>query len=275
MIDLHLHTSMSDGRDTPSALVDLCGQAGISVMSITDHDTTAGWREAAERAPLLGIDFIPGVEITAVLGGEDVHVLGYFPVAAAPLIEDFLAEQRADRFRRVREMVARLAALGIYLDLERQLIDAERVPGRTPGRPIIADAMIAAGRVRSRDEAFEVYLGPGAAAFVPRKGATPQEVVELIAAAGGLPSLAHPGLLNRDELILPLILAGLPAIEAYHTDHDPETTDRYRRLASASRLLVTGGSDFHGLEAGHHENALGRIGLPANDYEAFHTRLFA
>jgi predicted metal-dependent phosphoesterase TrpH len=244
-------------------------------MSVTDHDTTAGWAEAAEAASRAGIDFIAGIEITAVLDGADVHVLGYFPSRSVPLLEHFLGEQRADRFRRVREMAARLAALGMPLDLDETLRAIARTPGRTPGRPILADAMVAAGHVSTRDEAFARFLGRGRPAFVPRTGAAPQEVVESIVAAGGLPSLAHPGLLQRDEVILPLILAGLPAIEAYHPEHDAETTGRYRRLASASRLLVTGGSDFHGVEAGHHENSLGRVGLPPEDYDTFRARLLA
>jgi hypothetical protein len=273
VIDLHLHTTVSDGRDAPAALVRLCRAAGISVMSVTDHDTTAAWSDAAAGAAEHGIEFIPGVEITAVLEDRDVHVLGYFPTPRVPLLEDFLRGQRADRLRRVREIVRRLAALGIAVDLEAALLDAERTTGRTIGRPQIADALIAAGVVATRDEAFAKYLGHGCAAFVPRHGAGPQEVIELITAAGGLASLAHPGLLERDEIILPLVLAGLHALEAYHSDHDPQTAARYRRLAAASRMLITGGSDFHGHET-HREATLGRIGLPAEDYAAFRERLF-
>ena len=265
---------MSDGRDAPAALVRLCREAGITAMSVTDHDTTAAWADAAAEAAVQGIEFVPGVEITAVLDDRDVHVLGYFPALRAPLLEDFLREQRADRLRRVREIVRRLAALGIDVDLEPALLEAERSTGRTIGRPQIADALIAAGVVAGRDEAFARFLGHGCAAFVPRRGASPQDVVELITAAGGLASLAHPGLLERDEIILPLVLAGLPALEAYHSDHDPQTSARYRRLAAVSRMLVTGGSDFHGRET-HREATLGRIGLPAEDYASFRERLFA
>jgi hypothetical protein len=274
VIDLHLHTSMSDGSDAPASLVRLCRAAHITALSVTDHDTTTGWAEAAAEAAEQGIEFIPGVEITAVLDGRDVHVLGYFPSLQAPLLEGFLRDQRADRFRRVREMLRRLIELHLPLDLNAALARAEEMPGRTVGRPQIADAMIAAGYVANRDEAFSRYLGQGRPAFAPRKGATPVEVVELIGAAGGLASLAHPGLLDRDEIILPLVLAGLPALEAYHSDHDPETAARYRRLATASRLIVTGGSDFHGRTAGHHESTLGRVGLPADDFEVFRARLF-
>jgi predicted metal-dependent phosphoesterase TrpH len=275
VIDLHLHTNVSDGSLGPTALVAACRDAGLHVISVTDHDTTAGWAEAAAAAAAAGVEFVPGVEITAVLDGRDVHVLGYFPAARAPMLESFLDEQRRDRVRRVRDMIARLKGLGVTLEIESVLQDAETNPRRTIGRPQIADAMIARGYVASRNEAFERYLAQGRPAFVPRYGATPDEVVGLITAAGGVASLAHPGLLDADEIIPALILAGLPAIEVFHSEHDAETVERYRRMAARSRLIATGGSDFHGVEGGHRECMLGRVGLPADDYEAFRERLFA
>lgn len=275
MIDLHLHTNVSDGRLAPSALVEACALAGLRVISVTDHDTTAGWDEAASAATAAGIEFIPGVEITAVLDDLDVHMLGYFPRSRVPMLEQFLEEQRQDRIRRIREMVGRLATLGLPLDLESVLEDAVANARRTIGRPQVADAMIARGYVPDRNVAFERYLGRGCPAFVPREGAAPDEVVGLIAAAGGIPSLAHPGLLDRDEIIPSLILAGLPAIEVFHSEHDEETVQRYRRMAARSRLLATGGSDFHGVEGGHREPTLGRVLLPREDYEVFRERLSA
>ncbi len=265
---------MSDGWDEPAALVRLCRSAGLTVISLTDHDTTAGWEAAARAASTEGLEFIPGIEITAVLGECDVHVLGYFPSRGVPMLEDFLAGQRADRVRRVREMVARLAELGFPIDLGAVLRDVSSNPERTVGRPQIADAMIAKGYLASRDEAFEKFLGYGCPAFVERRGGTPEEVIELVIAVGGVPSLAHPGLLDRDEIIPRLVIAGLPAIEVFHSDHGPGTSARYRRLASASRLLATGGSDFHGVNAGHRNATLGRITLPPDDYAAFRKRLF-
>ncbi len=274
MIDLHLHSNVSDGCDEPAALVRACRAAGLTVVALTDHDTTGGWDAAADAAAAEGVTFIPGIEITAVLDDRDVHVLGYFPSRRAPMLDAFLAEQRVDRLRRVRDMVGRLATLGLDLDLETVLQDAPANPRRTIGRPQIADAMIARGYVASRDEAFATYLGYGCPAFVERRGSTPEDVIGLIVAAGGLPSLAHPGLLDRDEIIPALILAGLPAIEAFHSNHDAGTAARYRRLAAASKLLITGGSDFHGIDAGHGECALGRVTLPREHYEEFYRRLF-
>lgn len=275
MIDLHLHTNVSDGHLGPGALVGACAAAGLRVISVTDHDTTAGWEEAAAAARALGLAFVPGVEITAVLDDTDVHVLGYFPFPRAPMLERFLEDQRQDRIRRVREIVGRLGALGVDLSLESVLRDVAAHPVRTIGRPQIADAMIARGYVADRNEAFDKYLALGRRAFVPRQGAAPDEVVGLITAAGGLPSLAHPGLLARDEILPSLILAGLPAIEVFHPEHDPETVQRYRRLAARSRLIVTGGSDFHGIEGGHRESMLGQVLLPEEDYGRFRERLFA
>lgn len=275
MIDLHLHTNVSDGRLAPAELVQACVSAGLRVIGVTDHDTTAAWQEAKAAANVAGIEFIAGVEITAVLDGEDVHVLGYFPRTRAPMLDRFLQEQRHDRRRRVREMVERLASLGLPLDLDSVLHEPHASDLKTIGRPQIADAMIARGYVTDRNEAFERYLGYGRPAFVPRQGVSPEEVVGLITAAGGIPSLAHPGLLDRDEIIPSLILAGLPAIEVVHSDHDEETVARYRRMVKRSRLLATGGSDFHGVEGGHRQPALGRVVLPQEDYDAFRERLLA
>jgi predicted metal-dependent phosphoesterase TrpH len=277
VIDLHLHTNVSDGAFSPAALVRACSEAGLQVISVTDHDTTEGWTEAQTASSAAGIEFIPGVEVTAVHDDRDVHVLGYFPTLQAPLLESFLDEQRRDRVRRVREMVARLAALGIdlQLDVGELLGDAGTNPRRSVGRPLIADTLIARGYVANRNEAFDRYLGQGRPAFVPRRGATPEDVIGLITAAGGLPSLAHPGLLDQDEIIPALIIAGLPAIEVFHAEHDEETVRRYRRMAERSRLVVTGGSDFHGVEGGHRQSPLGRVLLPREDYLVFRERLLA
>lgn len=275
MIDLHLHSNLSDGRDTPAAVAGRCARAGIAVFSLTDHDTIAGWDEATAAADRLGLEFVPGVEITAVLDGMDVHILGYFPRPHAPMLDAFLEAQRADRVRRLEEMIARLAAMGRPLAREDVFQPAHAEPPRALGRPRIADAMIAAGYVASRDEAFEEYLGFGRPAFVPRSGSTPEDVIELIGAAGGIASLAHPGLLGRDDLLPMLILAGLPALEVFHSDHDAEAVGRYGRLARASRLVVTGGSDDHGEGSGHRDPSLGRVTLPQTFYAEFRERLWS
>ncbi|HET7697726.1 MAG TPA: PHP domain-containing protein [Vicinamibacterales bacterium] len=264
MIDLHLHTTASDGTSTPSELVSQARSAGLSIFSITDHDTTSGLDAASVPARDAGLQLIAGIEITAVAGGRDVHMLGYFIDPATPRLRDFLLQQREDRLRRVHEIGARLAELGAPVDVGPIAADAAR--GRSVGRPQIADALIAAGHVGDRDEAFARFLQAGGPAFVPRRGASPEAVIALIHDAGGLASLAHPGVTRRDDLLPALAAAGLDALEAVHADHDPASEARYRDLARTLGILVTGGSDFHGADAGHRVNALGQVTLPAEDF---------
>jgi 3',5'-nucleoside bisphosphate phosphatase len=264
LIDLHLHTTASDGALTPSELVFRARAAGLSIISITDHDTTAGSDAARAVAHDAGLQLIPGIEISAVADGRDVHVLGYFIDTASASLRGFLDRQRQDRVRRVAEMGDRLSALGCPIDVAPILAAAAR--GQSVGRPQIAAALMDAGRVRTRDEAFERFLEFGGAAYVPRCGTSPQEVVALVHGAGGIASLAHPGIGGRDHLIAPLAAAGLDAIEARHSDHDAATEARYRALAADLGLLVTGGSDFHG-DSGHRAVRLGTIGLAPEDFE--------
>ena len=264
VIDLHLHTTASDGTLTPSELVSKARSAGLSIFSVTDHDTTAGLAEAGEAARGAGLELVNGIEISAVEDRRDVHVLGYFIDPAAPVLRNFLERQREDRLRRVREMAARLDALGAPIDVEPILAEALR--GRSVGRPQIASALLSRGHVATRDEAFDRFLEFGGPAFVPRHGASASEVVSIVHEAGGLASLAHPGLLRRDQLIAPLAAAGLDALEVRHADHDAETESKYRALARTLGLLVTGGSDFHG-DNGHRVCRLGTLTLPREDYD--------
>jgi predicted metal-dependent phosphoesterase TrpH len=239
--------------------------AGLSILSITDHDTTAGADAARGAARDAGIELVPGIEITAVEDGRETHVLGYFVDTASPVLQDFLTRQRADRVRRVAEMRDRLSALGCPIGVDAILEDARC--GRSVGRPQIAGALVKAGHVRSRDEAFDRFLGVDAPAYVPRCGASGAAVVRLIHEAGGIASLAHPGPNNRDQIIPPLAAAGLDAIEAVHSDHDAATQARYRAMAAELGLAVTGGSDFHSEHATHRISTLGAVTLPAADLD--------
>ena len=213
---------------------------------------------------------MPGIEISAVADGRDIHVLGYFIDTAAPRVREFLVQQRQDRLRRVHEIGVRLAALGAPVDVTP--IAAEAAHGRSVGRPQIADALVAAGHAASRDDAFARFLRAGGPAFVPRRGARPEEVIALIHDAGGLASMAHPGLTRRDDLLPALVAAGLDALEARHSDHDAQTEVRYRAVARELGILVTGGSDFHGADAGHRVNALGQVTLDVEDFERLRDR---
>ena len=268
MIDLHLHTTASDGTDTPAGLVRACRGAGITTMAVTDHDTTAALPEAAREARNAGIVFVPGIELTSVWRGSDVHVLGYFIDPDAPALRSLLDLQIQDRLRRARAVGERLAGLGVVVDVEALIA---RFEGRPLGRPMIADAMVEAGHVASRDAAFEAFLGEDKPAYVARSGVTPAEAVAVIREAGGLASLAHPGVTRLDDLIPGLAMAGLDALEVYHADHSAEDTARYLALARQLGLAVTGGSDYHGV-AQKGSDRFGTVQLPAGDYEGFRRR---
>jgi predicted metal-dependent phosphoesterase TrpH len=245
VIDLHLHTTASDGRLAPSALVALAAQSGVRVLSVTDHDTVAGLAEARRAADAAGLRLVDGIEITAVERGRDVHVLGYFFDPSHSGLTLFLSSQRSARVARVREIGDRLRGLGCAVDTQ-SLIERASADGRSIGRPAIADALVAAGHAADRQDAFERWLAAGRPAFVARTGPSLADAVATIAAAGGIASLAHPGLLGMDDEIAAFAGAGLAAIEARHRDHDAAAEARYRAMASVLGLAVSGGSDFHG-----------------------------
>jgi predicted metal-dependent phosphoesterase TrpH len=266
VIDLHTHTTASDGHCTPEELVDLAARAGVTVLGLSDHDTVAGCPRTSAACARAGIEFVPGSEITAVADGKDVHVLGYFIDTESTTLESFLSEQRQRRLDRVRLIVDRLAAHGIQLDAEAIIAPAVANPSMSVGRPWIARALIAGGHVADTSEAFEKWLATGRAAFVPRMGAPPEEVFARIHDAGGIASLAHPALVGRDEWIPAFAAAGLDALEAYHSDHDVAATVRYLGLADRLGLAVSGGSDFHGDES-HGPGGPGSVALPRDCFD--------
>ena len=271
MIDLHLHTTASDGNLCPRDLVRKAQEIGIRTLSVTDHDTMAGVQAASKVAAEVGLEFLPGIEVTAVLDGRDVHILGYFLDPSPPGFESFLQAQRDDRVLRARNMGARLSDLGVRVDVEAILSKAE-VEGRAVTRPLIARALVDAGHSRSQQEVFDRWLGDGRPAYVERNGISPVEVVRLISRAGGVSGLAHPGLLNRDDLIPGLAEAGLDALEVFHSAHDQGKQAHYTKLAKQHGLSVCGGSDYHG-EDHHRAKFFGKIGLPKAELKAILHRL--
>ena len=270
MIDLHTHTTASDGRCTPAELVTRAAGAGVTVLSVTDHDTVDAADAAGEACARSGITFVPGIEITAVRDELDVHVLGYFLDPASAGLRAFLAEQRLRRVERAGLMIAKLATLGLHLDADAVLSRARDQPGKSIGRPVIARALIEAGYVKSISEAFDNWLSPGRPGFVAREGAPPDEVIAQIHGAGGVASLAHPGLLRRDEWIAGLASSGLDAIEVYHSNHDDAAAHRYRSIADRLGLSVSGGSDYHADES--HGAAPGSVSLPSADFDQLRDR---
>ena len=271
MIDLHTHTTASDGRLSPAALVARAHGAGVTILSVTDHDTVAAAQPAESACSDLGIRFVPGIEITAILEETDVHVLGYFIDYRSASLRDFLAEQRMQRIDRVRQMVERLATFGIALDADAILAPAIDDPQKSVGRPWIARALIASGHASDTSDAFARWLARGRPAFVPRAGAPPAEVVARIHDASGLASLAHPGLLGRDEWIADLAAKGLDAVEAFHSKHDAVATARYLSIAASLGLAVSGGSDYHADEA-HGPASPGSVSLPPERFDELAAR---
>jgi 3',5'-nucleoside bisphosphate phosphatase len=277
VIDLHLHTTASDGRLRPAELVALAAHAGLTVISVTDHDTVAGLSEAREAADMHGLRLVTGIEMTAVDGGRDVHVLGYFFDAHDEYFERFLQAQRVARIERVKEIAVRLQTLNCAIDVEALLAATPTSSGRSVGRPLVADALVAAGHAVDRRDAFDRLLGNDRPAFIPRCGPDVAEVVDAIARAGGLASLAHPGLLGADDRIPEYAARGLSAIEVRHRDHSPADEERYRHIAQALGLGVSGGSDFHGPQEGRVDRdgpawRPGGVTLGAEDFAALEAR---
>ena len=241
--DLHLHTQFSDGTETPARVVALSKAAGLSVIAITDHDNTEAFAIAEPLARQQGIELLTGIEMSASAEGEEVHVLGFLIDLSHAGLQQHLAVQQARRVARIHEMVARLRRVGVAIEAEEVL----RLAGEgTVGRPHVARILQKHGYVANLPEAFTKYIGPGNPGFVPGSPLPPVEVIQVIRAAGGVPVLAHPIYLKRDDLIERFVGDGLAGLEVYHSGHNPETVRRYEELADRLKLLRTGGSDFHG-----------------------------
>ncbi len=248
-IDLHSHTTASDGTLAPRELVALAAKQGVTVLAVTDHDSTEGVAEAREAAmSCAGLTIVPGIEINCDVEGAEIHVLGYFLELDAGWFQEFLREQRAERAARVHRILARLAELGIFIDAAEVFA---LVKEGSAGRPHIAQAMVHRGYVRSVREAFDRYLHSGGPASAPRRKLTPEQAIAVIRRARGVPVLAHPGLANRDAMIPALVDAGLLGIESYYPEHSAGQTQSYLDLCRRHGLVATGGSDFHGPAVSH------------------------
>lgn len=245
--------------------------AGVTTLGVTDHDTVAACVEVERACAVAGVRFVSGIEVTAVLDGVDVHVLGYFIDPLSPSLLDFLDEARRQRLNRVRAIVERLVTCGIVLDADAIVQPGLTDRGKAAGRPWIARALVSAGHAVTTNEAFDRWLARGRPAFVPRAGATPEEVIERLHHAGGVVSLAHPGLTNVDPNVPRFVEAGLDALEVYHSRHDEATTERYVRMARDLDVLVTGGSDFHG-DPSHGPIEPGSVTLPPEALERLRRR---
>jgi len=247
-IDLHTHSSVSDGTETPAQLVRAAVAAGIGSLALTDHDSTAGWEEARTAASGTGLTLIPGMEFSTRHGWKSVHLLAYlFDPAHGGIIAE-TAHIREARLRRAENIVARLA---VDYDIEWADVVAQTTEGATVGRPHIADALVARGHVPNRSAAFESILHPRSGYFEPHYAPDPLTAVKLVRAAGGVPVLAHPGTRGRDA-VLPerelkaLVDAGLFGLEIHHRENTASGRERLYELAAQFGLAITGSSDYHG-----------------------------
>jgi predicted metal-dependent phosphoesterase TrpH len=247
-IDLHTHSYVSDGTQPPGDVVASAAQAGLDVVALTDHDTTAGWEEATAAAVRHGIGLVRGIEISCASDGISVHLLGYLhdPADAALLAE--LERSRSSRHTRAERIVRKLSA-DVPITYEEVLETA--APGATVGRPHIADALVAKGVVSTRDDAFADYLYTGSPYHASHYAPDPVTAVRLVNAAGGVAVMAHPfagrrGRLVDDDVIEAMAAAGLAGLEAHHRDHTPEDVAHAEQMARRLGLFVTGSSDYHG-----------------------------
>ncbi len=248
MIDLHLHSLCSDGSLTPGELVEEASRLGLAGIALTDHDTVSGVPEFLEAGERLGVETVPGVEISAEYQPGTLHVLGYFVDPSSRILHDHLSWMQRGREARNQEIFKRLNQAGLTLHWS----EIRATAGNDViGRPHFAEALIRRGYVSDRKTAFRKYLGRGRAAYVPRRRLTAESSIELIREAGGVPVLAHPyslELVGRPllNLVERLCDAGLQGIEVNYSGHNAVWTRRFRKLAKKFDLVATGGTDFHG-----------------------------
>jgi predicted metal-dependent phosphoesterase TrpH len=263
-VDLHVHTTASDGTYTPEELVREAARRGVRVLAVTDHDSV----EAVEPARLAAreyppIQIVPGIEINTDDPGGEVHILGYFLDHEATWLRDLLREFREERAARVHRIAERLTALGHPIDAEEVFA---LVQEGSAGRPHVAQVMVRRGYVGTVREAFDRFLAAGKPAYVPHRKVGSREACEIIRRAGGLAVVAHPGFHDAPEAML-RALAGtglLDGVECYYSEHSPEQTARFLGLCRELDLLPTGGSDFHGPRV-----RAGTLGLPPVPWEAW------
>ncbi|MEV7972570.1 PHP domain-containing protein [Cellulomonas sp. NPDC089187] len=247
-IDLHTHSTVSDGTESPAQLMASAAAAGLNVVALTDHDTTAGWAEAVDTVPSTGVALVRGTEVSALVGGVSVHLLSYLQDPEHPVLAGMIARTREARQHRGRAIVELLAQ---DYPISWADVAAVQQPGTVVGRPHIADALVVLGIVPDRTAAFDDLLSARGRYYVPYYAPDAVDVVQAIRAAGGVPVFAHPGADGRgrvvaDRVIEQLVEAGLFALEVDHRDHDATQRARLTALADRLGVAMTGSSDYHG-----------------------------
>lgn len=272
-IDLHSHTTHSDGTQTPAEAVSLAVDRGLTALCISDHDSTEGLGAAFEAADGTAVEIVPGVELSAEYRGGSVHILSYWMDLEDPELQAELARLREDRWRRGERMVEALRALGYPVSFDRVRSVAA---GGSIGRPHVAQALVEAGVIPSIKEAFtDDLIGTGGRAYVAKHALHPVDAVALIRRAGGLAVLAHPalwrdGLAVPEDLIEDMVEAGLDGIEAAHPDHDPVAEGRYRAMARRFGIPATGSSDCHGTR--YDPVRMGTVGTDPEEFARLKAR---
>ncbi len=264
-VDLHAHSTCSDGALSPRALVELAFSVGVEVLALTDHDTVAGVANATIAATELGMELVAGVEVSA-FARKEVHILGLFVDVSCTALLAQLHVLSTGRVDRLREIGRRLAAVGASIDVDAVL---EAAGGANVGRPHLASALIAAGHVKTFQEAFDRFLGRDAPAYLPAGRYEATDAIALIHAAGGVAVLAHPGVNDMDDQIRGLVDAGLDGLEVMHPAHDGDARDRYLGFCKLYGLLISGGADFHSPSG---PNLPGAFGISRKGLEALRER---
>jgi predicted metal-dependent phosphoesterase TrpH len=273
MIDLHMHSTASDGTLSPRELVEEAKKVGLKVMALTDHDTVDGIKEAKEKAKELDIEFICGIEFSTEYNGCEVHILGYFLDENNEKLLELLDKLKKERVERTKKILKKLEKYKCYLSME----DLEKeVKGDLISRSHIANAMMAKGFVYSKAEAFKIYLRTGGLAAEPKKELNALEAVKFIKEIGGVSSLAHPKLTglgggSLERLIIELKEQGLDAMEVYYPEQSDKETEMYKKLCDKYGLLYTGGSDFHGMN--RPETLLGVKGIGEEELKRLKNRI--
>jgi predicted metal-dependent phosphoesterase TrpH len=273
LVDLHLHTTISDGHLSPRELIRRAHANRVRTLAVTDHDNTDGLAEARTEADALGLTLIPGIELSTDLGEVGVHVLGYFLRYDDPAFQARLLPMRDDRLNRAYGMVARLGELCYPIAIDRVL---EIAGEGSVGRPHVAQALLEAGHVGSIAEAFDRFISDHGPAYVERMKLSPQEAIAMIHANGGVTSVAHPyDAPDVDALVAELAAAGLDGIETYYQGYGPDRVERLLALTRQYGLVPTGGSDYHGFpmgDASEVNNDIGSVRVPEETVELLRAR---
>lgn len=263
LVDLHLHSTRSDGSSTPTEVVERAAGLGLEVISLTDHDSVEGVEEARAAGDRLGVGVVAGAELSAHLDKRDVHILAYFIDPTHEPLKSCLQMYRDERQNRAARIVKKLNQMGVRITFEQVLAKAA---GGAIGRPHVADVLVEEGFCFSPNDAFGKYLAYGKPAYESKYVMEPAEAVEVIHDAGGIAVIAHPALYGDDELLPQLAADGVDGIEVFHIKHNAGSVDRYSNFARENGLLISGGSDCHG--DGRGDAVMGKVAVARSVYDA-------